>query len=432
MKDTDPPHEAGFAGTPEDGHRRVAVTGLGFVTPIGNDLETVWSNLVEGVSGVGQITHFDTSEYSTKIAAEVKGFQPELYMDRKTARHLGRYCQFALAASKQALDNAGLDLKQLDPDSAGVIVSSGIGGMEEIERSHTQMLQRGIRRISPFTVPMMIADMAAGVVAIHCGAGGPNYAIVSACASSGHGIGEAFEIIKRGDADVMLAGGAEATITPLTMGAFCQIKAVSERNDEPERACRPFDVDRDGFVMGEGSVMFVLEDLEFARARGARVLSEIVGYGATADMHHFTAPHPEGAGAIRAMRRALKKARVEPSEVGYVNAHGTSTKLGDVAETKAIHEVFGDHAGSLAVSSTKSIHAHLLGAAGAIEAAACVLTIDRGLIPPTINLDNQDPECDLDYVPNEARRARVDVAISNSFGFGGHNATLVIRRAEDE
>ena len=412
--------------------RRVAITGLGFVTPIGNDLETVWSSLVEGVSGVGPITHFDTSDYSTRIAGEVKDFEPEQYMDRKTARHLGRYCQFALAASKQALGHAGLDPRELDPDAVGVIVSSGVGGMEEIERSHTQMLQRGIRRISPFTVPMMIADMGAGVVAMHCGAGGPNYAIVSACASSGHGIGEAYEIIKRGDAQAMLAGGAEATITPLTMGAFCQIKAVSERNDEPEKACRPFDIDRDGFVMGEGGVMFVLEELEFARGRGARVLAEVTGYGASADMHHFTAPHPEGAGAIRAMRRALNKARVQPNDVDYVNAHGTSTKLGDIAETRAIHEVFCDHAARLAVSSTKSVHAHLLGAAGAMEAAACVLAIDRGLIPPTINLDNQDPDCDLDYVPNRARPARVDVAISNSFGFGGHNATLVIGRTKDE
>jgi len=411
--------------------RRVAVTGLGFITPIGNDLDTVWSSLVEGVSGVGPITHFDTTEYSTKIAAEVKGFQPDQYMDRKTARHLGRYCQFALAAAKQALEHANLDPHDHDPDSVGVIISSGIGGMEEIERNHSAMLNRGIRRISPFTVPMMIADMGAGVVAIHCGAGGPNYAIVSACASSGHGIGEACEIIKRGDADAMLAGGAESSITPLTMGAFCQIKAVSERNDEPERACRPFDTDRDGFVMGEGSVIFVLEELEFARRRGARVLAEVIGYGASADMHHFTAPHPEGAGAIRAMRKALAKAAIEPEAVGYVNAHGTSTKLGDVAETKAIREVFGAHADRLAVSSTKSVHAHLLGAAGAIEAAACVLAIDRGLLPPTINLEHQDPECDLDYVPNRARQARVDVAISNSFGFGGHNATLVIRRPEN-
>jgi 3-oxoacyl-[acyl-carrier-protein] synthase II len=410
--------------------RHVAVTGMGFVTPIGNDLETVWSSLVEGVSGVGMISHFDTTDYSTKIAAEVRGFDPDQYMDRKTARHVGRYCQFALAASKQALEHAGLDPAELDPDDVGVIISSGVGGMEEIEKNHTALRERGVRRISPFTVPMMIADMPAGLVAIQVRAGGPNYAIVSACASSGHGIGEAAEIIKRGDARAMLAGGAEATITPLTMGAFCQIKAVSERNHEPEKACRPFDLDRDGFVMGEGSVMFVLEEMEFAKSRGARVLAEVAGYGASADMYHYTAPHPEGLGAIRAMRKALGRAGVDPTEVDYVNAHGTSTKLGDIAETRAIKEVFGEHAKRLMVSSTKSVHAHLLGAAGAMEAAACVLAIERGLVPPTINLDNQDPECDLDYVPNRARRAVVDVAITNSFGFGGHNATLVLRRAE--
>ncbi len=397
--------------------RRVAVTGMGFITPIGNDLETVWSNMIEGVSGVGLITRFDTTGFDTKIAAEVKGFNPEEYMDRKTARHIGRYCQFALAASKQALAQADLDPGQMNPDDVGVIVSSGIGGMEEIEKSHTQLMERGPKRISPFTVPMMIADMAAGIVAIHTHAGGPNYAIVSACASSAHGIGEASEIIKRGDAVAMLAGGSEATITPLTMGAFCQIKATSERNDEPEKACRPFDLGRDGFVMGEGSVMFVL-----------RILAEIAGYGATADMYHFTAPQPEGKGAMRAMRNALETSGVDPNDVGYVNAHGTSTKLGDVAETRAIKAVFGDHARELAVSSTKSVHGHLLGAAGAIEAAACVLALDRGLLPPTINLDDPDPECDLDYVPNKARKAHINVAISNSFGFGGHNATLVIKR----
>src|SRR3989440_4948956 len=416
--------------TPNSKGRGVAVTGMGFITPIGSDIETVWSNLIEGVSGVGGITRFDTTNFDTKIAAEVKGFNPEEYMDRKTARHIGRYCQFALAASKQALAHAGLDPAQMNPDDVGVIVSTGIGGLEEIEKSHTALMERGPKRISPFTVPMMIADMAAGIVAIHTHAGGPNYAIVSACASSAHGLGEASEIIKRGDAVAMLAGGSEATITPLTMGAFCQIKATSERNDEPEKACRPFDLGRDGFVMGEGAVMFVLEDLEHATARGARVLAEVVGYGASADMHHFTAPHPEGAGAIRAMRKALNKAGIEPEKVDYVNAHGTSTKLGDIAETKAIKQVFGEHAYRLAVSSTKSVHAHLLGAAGAMEAAACVLAIDRGLIPPTINLDDQDPECDLDYVPNQARPAEVEVAVSNSFGFGGHHATLIIRRPD--
>src|SRR6266851_907737 len=397
--------------------RRVAVTGMGFITPIGNDLETVWSNMVEGVSGVSRITRFDTTNFDTKIAAEVKGFNPEDYMDKKTARHIGRYCQFALAASKQALAQSGLEPADMDPDDVGVIVSSGIGGMEEIEKSHTALMQRGPKRISPFTVPMMIADMAAGIVAIHTHAGGPNYAIVSACASSAHGIGEASEIIKRGDAIAMLAGGSEATITPLTMGAFCQIKATSERNDEPEKACRPFDLGRDGFVMSEGSVMLVLEEMEHAKKRGARILAEISGYGATADMYHFTAPQPEGKGAMRAMRRALDKSGVELTDVGYINAHGTSTKLGDVAY-------------KLAVSSTKSVHGHLLGAAGAIEAAACILALDRGMLPPTINLDNPDPECDLDYVPNKARKADIKVAVSNSFGFGGHNATLVIKGPE--
>jgi 3-oxoacyl-[acyl-carrier-protein] synthase II len=405
----------------------VAVTGLGFITPIGNDVETVWSNMVEGVSGISLITRFDTTNFDTKIAGEVKGFDAGEYMDRKTARHIGRYCQFALAASKQALAQSGLEPAEMDPDDVGVIVSSGIGGMEEIEKSHTALMERGPKRISPFTVPMMIADMAAGIVAIHTHAGGPNYAIVSACASGSHGIGEAAEIIKRGAAVAMLAGGSEATITPLTMGAFCQIKATSERNDEPEKACRPFDIDRDGFVMGEGSVMFVLEDMEHAKKRGARILAEIAGYGASADMYHFTAPQPEGKGAARAMVKALEMSGVELTDVGYINAHGTSTKLGDVAETKAIKSVFGDHAYKLAVSSTKSVHGHLLGAAGALEAAACVLAMERGLIPPTINLDNQDPDCDLDYVPNKARKAEVKVSLSNSFGFGGHNATLVIK-----
>jgi 3-oxoacyl-[acyl-carrier-protein] synthase II len=408
--------------------RRVAVTGMGFITPIGNDEETVWSSLVEGASGVGRITHFDTEGFDTKIAAEVKNFNPEDWMDRKTARHIGRYCQ--LAASKQALAQARLDPAEMGPDDVGVIVSSGIGGMEEIEKSHTALMERGPKRISPFTVPMMIADMAAGIVAIHTHAGGPNYAIVSACASGSHGIGEAAEIIKRGDATAMLAGGSEATITPLTMGAFCQIKATSERNDEPEKACRPFDLGRDGFVMGEGSVMLVLEEMEHARKRGAKIFAEIAGYGASADMYHFTAPHPEGKGAIRAMTRAIEHSGVDPNQVDYVNAHGTSTKLGDVAETKAIKAVFGDHAYKLAVSSTKSVHGHLLGAAGAIEAAACVMALNRGTLPPTINLDDPDPECDLDYVPNKPRKRDIKVAVSNSFGFGGHNATLVIKAPE--
>ena len=411
---------------PNSSGRRVAVTGMGFITPIGNDVETVWSNMIEGVSGVGPITYFDTTNFDTKIAAQVKGFNPEDYMDKKTARHIGRYCQFALVASQQALAQANLNPAEMDPDDVGVIVSSAMGGMEEIEKSHTALMERGPKRISPSTVSRMMPEMAAGTVAIQTGAGGPNYAIFSACASGAHAIGEASEIIKRGDAVAMLTGGSEAAITPLAIGAFSQIKAQSERNDEPEMACRPFDLGRDGFVVGEGSVMLVLEDMEHAKKRGAKILAEIAGYGASADMYHFTAPHPEGKGAIRAMRRALEKSGVELTDVGYINAHGTSTQLGDVAETKAIKSVFGEHAQKLAVSSTKSVHGHLLGAAGAIEAAACVLALNRGMLPPTINLDQPDPQCDLDYVPNKARKVEVKVAISNSFGFGGHNATLVI------
>ena len=408
--------------------RRVAVTGMGMITPLGNDVGSVWSNLLEGVSGVGPITLFDTSEFSSKIAAEVKDFDAERYMDRKMARNVGRYIRFALGASRQALESAGLNPRDMDPDAVGVIISTGIGGMEEIEKGKQALMERGVRRISPFMVPMMIPDMAAGVVAMETGAGGLNYSIVSACASSSHGIGEAAEVIKRGDATAMLVGGSEATITPLTMGAFCQIKAVSERNDEPERACRPFDAGRDGFVMGEGAVMLVLEEWEHARKRGAQILAEIVGYGASADMYHFVAPHPEGQGAARAMKAALRKAGLDPSKIGYINAHGTSTKIGDIAETKAIKEVFGDHAHKVAISSTKSMHGHLLGGAGAMEAAATILALRDGMLPPTINLENPDPECDLDYVPNQARKADVEYAMSNSFGFGGHNATLVLRR----
>ena len=406
---------------------RVAVTGIGLVTPIGHDRETVWSSLVEGASGVGEITLFDTAQHSCKIAAEVKGFNPENWMDRKTARHVGRYIQFALAATQQALDQSGLNPRDMDPDAVGVIISTGIGGMDEIEKGKQALMERGVRRISPFMVPMMIPDMAAGVVAMQYGAGGLNYAIVSACASSAHGIGEAAEVIKRGDATAMLAGGAEATITPLTMGAFCQIHAVSERNDEPERACRPFDKGRDGFVMGEGSVMLVLEDWEHAERRDAPILAEIVGYGASADAHHVSSPPESGDGAARSMQQALDQAGLRPDEGGYLNAHATSTGAGDIAETNAIKQVFGQHAARLPISSTKSMTGHLLGAAGAIETVFCILAMRESCLPPTINQEHPDPACDLDYVPNRARAARVSVALNNSFGFGGQNASLVLR-----
>ena len=410
--------------------RRVVVTGLGFVTPLGSDVESVWSNLVEGVSGVGPLTRFDATGYPTRIAAEVRDFDPEQHMDRKTARNSARFAQFGLAAAKLALADARFEPHETDPQRVGVVVSSGVGGLDELERNHRALLERGYRRMSPYVIPAMLVDAAAGLIAIHTGAVGPNVAVGSACASSAHAVGEAAALIGRGDADVMLAGGAEACITPFAIGGFCQMKAMSERNAQPEQASRPWDVDRDGFVIGEGAAILVLEEATFAQARGAVPLAEIAGYGASADGHHIASPDPEGRGAARAMREALRSCGLEPSNVQYVNAHGTSTRLGDVAETRAIRAVFGEHARQLLISSTKSMHGHLLGAAGALEAAACVLAIQRGLVPPTINLHAPDEECDLDYVPGHARHARVDVAISNSFGFGGHNATLVVRRLE--
>lgn len=399
---------------------------MGVVTPVGQDADALWANLLAGRSGAGPVTRFDARAFPSRIAAEVRDFEPADHMDRKSARHLSRSCQFALVASKRALAGAGLDPAEHAPDDVGVIVATAASGLEEIERGHTAMIERGPRRMSPFTAPMMITNMASGVVAMHTHAGGPNYALVSACSSSAHALGEAAEVIRRGGARAMLAGGTEATVTALAFGAFCQIKAISTRNDEPARACRPFDAGRDGFVMGEGAAMLVLEDAEFARERGATPLAELAGYGATNDMHHFVAPHPEGDGAARAMRVALRQAGVTPADVDYVNAHGTSTKVGDIAETRAIKAVFGDAAHRVPISSTKSVHGHMFGATGATEAIACVLALRTGRVPPTINLDDADPECDLDYVANASREVRVRTAISNSSGFGGHNATLVL------
>ncbi len=408
---------------------RVAITGMGLVTPVGTGIDEVWRNLCAGRPGIGPITQFDASSYPTRIAAEVADFDPELYMERKTARHVARYCRLGLAAARMALEDSGLRPEAMEEDAVGVVVSSGAGGMEEIERAHQLLMERGINRISPFMVPMMITDIAAGLIAIELHCGGPNYAVVSACASGGHALGDAAEVIRRGDAVAMLAGGAESAITPLLMGAFCQLGAMSRRNDDPGASSRPFDQGRDGFVMGEGAVIMVLEEMEHARARGARVWAELLSCGSTSDMYHFTAPDPAGRGAARAMRAALRKAGLEPADVDYVNAHGTSTQLGDVAETLAIKEALGERAREIPVSSTKSMTGHLLGAAGALEAAACVLAIAEGTVPPTVNLDSPDPRCDLDYVPNRARPARVDVALSNSFGFGGHNACLALGRA---
>ncbi|HEY8425836.1 MAG TPA: beta-ketoacyl-ACP synthase II [Limnochordales bacterium] len=411
--------------------RRVVVTGMGVVSPIGIGLDAFWSALVEGRSGVGPITRFDASGLDCRIAAEVHDFEPERYMDRKEARRTDRFAQFALAATAMALQDAGLDDKLPLGERAGAVIGSGIGGMETWETGHRTLLERGPGRVSPFTVPMMIPNMAAGLVSIRFGLMGPNRCTVSACASGADAIGDAFRIIQRGDADLMVAGGAEAAITPFSIAAFAAAKSLSTRNDDPPRASRPFDRDRDGFVMGEGAGILVLESLEHARARGARIHAEIIGYGATGDAFHITQPAPEGRGAARAIKAALDDAGIGPEAVGYINAHGTSTEYNDWYETAAIKQVFGEHAWRIPISSTKSMTGHLLGAAGGVEAIACVLAIERGVIPPTINLEHPDPRCDLDYVPNAARPARVDVAISNSFGFGGHNAVLVFRRYEE-
>ncbi len=410
--------------------RRVVVTGLGAVSPLGNDVQSTWKGLVEGRSGIGPITAFDASGLEVRIAGEAKGFRPTDYLDVKEARRMDRFTQFAVVAALEAVRDAGLDIKGNNAEAVGVAIGSGIGGIQTIVDQVRVMEQKGPRRVSPFLVPMMIIDMAAGQVSIALGAKGPNVAVVSACATSAHSIGEAAEMIKRGDAEAMVAGGAEAPIIPIGIVAFIQAQALSTRNDEPQRASRPFDAERDGFVAAEGGAVLVLESLEHARARGARIYAELVGYGATGDAYHITAPPEGGEGAARAMRMALRKAGLAPHEVDYINAHGTSTPLNDRAETLAIKEVFGEHAHQLVVSSTKSMTGHLLGAAGALEAIACVKTIQEGVIPPTINYENPDPDCDLDYAANAARRAKVDVALSNSLGFGGHNCTLVFRRYE--
>jgi 3-oxoacyl-[acyl-carrier-protein] synthase II len=412
--------------------RRVAITGLGFMTPLGADGDTVWSNLVRGISPVGPITHFDPSRNATKIAAEVKDFVPEDYMDGKAARNASRYTQFAVAASLKALADAGLDPAKMDPSDVGVVISSVYGGIIDAERAQVVIREgAGYERVSPHAAAMVAPNMAAAVVAMNVRAGGINYAVSSACASGANGIGEAAEIVRRGDAKVMIAGGSEASITPLVISMYDRIRATSNRNDDPARASRPWDTGRDGFVHAEGSVILILEDWEHAQQRGAHIRAEMAGYGASIDMRHFTSPDPAGAGAARSMLMAVRKAGLQPEDVDYVNAHATSTRQGDLAETNAIKRAFNGHATKLAVSSTKSVHGHLIGAAGAMEAAVCVLALERGMIPPTINLQDQDPECDLDYVPNHPRPADIRVAISNSFGLGGHNATLLIRRFDN-
>ena len=406
---------------------RVFITGTGVISPLGNSTETFWTNLIAGKSGAGPITRFDVSAYPTRFACEVKDFSTEGIIDRKDARRMDRFVQYAVAASHEAIRSSGIDLEAIDRARAGVIIGSGIGGMETFEDQHAALMNKGPGRVSPFFIPMMIVDMAAGQISIRFGLKGPNFATVSACASGAHAIGEALRLIRAGDADVMIAGGSEATITPMALAGFGNARALSTRNDDPPRASRPFDAERDGFVIGEGSAVLVLESEAHARRRGATPVAELCGYGASGDAYHMTAPCVDGAGAARAMRRALDDARLPIDHVQHVNAHGTATPAGDPAEVAAIKTVFGEHARRLAVTSTKSMTGHLLGAAGGIEAVAVALTLARGIIPPTINLERPDPTCDLDFVPAQARTQTVTAAVSNSFGFGGHNVTLVLK-----
>jgi len=408
--------------------RRVVVTGLGLVTPLGTGVEKTWQALLEGRSGVGKITHFDCSTYPVQIAAEVKDFDPSQYIEQKEIKKMDRFIHFAIAASDMAIKDSGLKITKDNAERVGVIIGSGMGGLPMIEHYHKILLEKGHRRISPFFVPMIIINLAAGQVSIRYGAKGPNSSPCTACATGSHSIGDAFRIIQYGMADAMIAGGTEAVITPMGIAGFTAMKALSTRNDEPERASRPFDIDRDGFVMGEGAGIMILEELNHALRRGARIYAEVIGYGMSGDAYHITSPAPEGEGAARCMEAALKDAGIRPEEVDYINAHGTSTKYGDELETMAIKKVFGEHAYRLSVSSTKSMTGHLLGAAGGVEAVITVLSIYHNIVPPTINLEKPDPACDLDYVPNKAKKMEVNCAISNSFGFGGTNASLVFRK----
>ncbi|MBI3292286.1 MAG: beta-ketoacyl-ACP synthase II [Elusimicrobia bacterium] len=409
--------------------QRIVITGVGVLSPIGIGKEAFWEALIHGKSGVRRITLFDPTPYPCHIDAEVQGFEPERYIDKKTIRRMDRFCQFALAAARMALEDAHLDLRQEASDRCGVIIGSGIGGLATIEEEHQVLLSRGARRVSPFLIPKLITNIAPGEIAIQWGMTGPNYALSSACASSNSAIGDALRLLRYGDADVILAGGTEAAITPLGFAGFCSARALSTNwNAQPEKASRPFDRERDGFVMGEGAGIVILETLNHARNRDAKIYAELTGYGATDDAYHITAPAPDTKAATRAMQLALLDAKTSPTEVDYINAHGTSTPLNDKLETAAIKHVFGAHAARLAISSTKSMTGHLLGAAGAVELIATLLCMERGQIHPTINYDSPDPECDLDYVPNTARPGQIHCALSNAFGFGGHNAVLVIKR----
>jgi 3-oxoacyl-[acyl-carrier-protein] synthase II len=405
---------------------RVVITGMGVISPIGNDLSSFWEGLKSGKSGVGTVTRFEPVGMTTKIAAEVKGFDASPLIEKKELRRMDLVEQYAIISAQQAVDDARLDFDSLDLERVGVITGSGIGGIDTFEKQHQILLKSGPSKVSPFFIPMMIIDMCPGLISLRFGIKGPNYATVSACASSAHAIADAFRVIQRGEAEVMISGGAEATITPVSFAGFCSARAMSTRNDNPPAASRPFDKDRDGFVMGEGGAMVVLESLEFAQKRGAKIYAELLGAGMSADAYHITAPAPDGNGAARSMKNALADAGLKPEQVDYVNAHGTSTDLGDASETMAIKNVFGQHAYKLAVNSTKSMIGHLLGAAGAAELVTCLLSLRDGILHPTINLDQPSPECDLDYVPKQSRPADLKVVISNSFGFGGHNITLAV------
>jgi 3-oxoacyl-[acyl-carrier-protein] synthase II len=415
-------------GTGSVSERRIAITGVGIISPIGLSKEDYWDGLIKGRSGAARITHFDPTQYTSQIACEVKGFEADKWMDRKLARRIDPFTQFGLAAATDALKDAGLDVAKEDPTRIGVVIGTGIGGLTEIEEQHTILLQRGPGRVSPFLVPKLMANACSGQVALSFGFQGPNFTCLSACASSNHSLIEAMRAIERGEADIMVSGGAEAAVTPLGVAGFCSLKALSTRNDEPTRASRPFEKNRDGFVIGEGSGVIIMEELGHARARGAHIYGLVLGGGMSCDAFHITQPDPDGKGAVSCMTHALEDAGVNPDQVTYVNAHGTSTEYNDATESLAIGRVFGDHARKLQVSSTKSMVGHLLGGSGGVEIVACALMLDRGVIHPTINYETPDPACQLDYVPNTAREAKLDVIISNSFGFGGHNASVVIGR----
>ncbi len=408
--------------------RRVVITGLGLVIPNGIGVDTAWKNICEGRSGVGRLTRFDPNGHDTKIAAEVKGFNPENYIEKKEIKKMDLFIQYALAATKEATENSQLQIGPENSEDVGVIVGTGLGGLPTIEKYHQVLLEKGPSRITPFFIPMLIANLASGQIAIHCGAKGPNTCVVTACATGAHCIGDAYRAIVYGDARAMIAGGTEANITPLTIGGFNAMKALSTRNDEPEKASRPFEKNRDGFVVAEGAGILILEELEFALKRKARIYAEIVGYGYTGDAYHITAPSPDGEGAARCMRMAIRDAGLKPEDIDHINAHGTSTPLNDATETQAIKTVFGEHAKKIPISATKSMTGHLLGAAGSTEAIFTILSLRDGILPPTINYEEPDPECDLDYVPNVARRQPIQIAISNAFGFGGTNATLVFKK----